>query len=71
MTLYITLGVVAVFVATLYFIRRDSRKRGEAEAINKSQNEVLNDIHTANIVRDRLRHDGKYADRVQDRFTRS
>lgn len=63
-------GAVAVAVAALFFLRRDSRKRGEAEAVNKAQSEVLDDVEKANDARDRLRADPDYAEKVRNRFTR-
>lgn len=46
-----------------YIAGKRSQRASETE-------ETLDDIRTAELARDRLRHDPEYRDRVRDRFTR-
>lgn len=71
---YVIFGVVlTLFIAAwglLYLLRRETYKRAELKEMNKSQNEVFEDVKKALDARDRLRTDPDYALRVRKRFTR-
>ena len=45
-------------------------RQGRSSAQNDEMKQVLDDIHTANMVRDALEHDASIAKRVRERFTR-
>lgn len=64
---------ITLFVAAwvlLWRIRRDTLKRGKIEQANQQMREVIDDIHTAHVARQRIDSDPDYAKRMRDRFTR-
>lgn len=66
-------AAIALFIAAwwlLYLMRKDTVLRGSLEQENKTKDGVLDDVHTANIVRDKLKSDPDSALGVQQRFER-
>ena len=61
-------GVAIVFglVILVYNLQGQGRRSEQ----NDQMKQVLDDIHTANMVRDHLDHDAAAARRVRERFTR-
>jgi hypothetical protein len=60
-------GIIAVVVLLLmYFCRRDGRRLEQRDRMKGT----LDEIQKANQIRDRLRRDAGYAERVRRRFTR-
>lgn len=59
-------AVVVMFIAA----RKDAKADGRQEQQLDEAEGRLDDIHQANIIRDRLDSDPDYHDRVQERFTR-
>ncbi len=67
--LYELAGVAGLFVLAAgiaFLLVRQGRKTEESDQMKR----VLDDIHTANTVRDRLSRDASAARRVRERFTR-
>lgn len=54
----------------IYFLRRDAATIAKKEKDIEQRDDILDDIHTAKIARDRLMSDPKYLDSVRDRFLR-
>ena len=59
-------AAIFAFVALIYKLEWQGRKAEQAEQMQQ----VLDDIHTADMARDRLNHDTADAERVRERFTR-
>lgn len=60
-------GIIAVAVLLLvYVLRRDGRRLEQRDRMKGT----LDEIQKANQIRDRLRRDAGYAERVRRRFTR-
>ncbi len=60
-------GIFLFFLVVL--VLRFERQGAKMEQ-NDQMQEVLDDIHTVSLARDRLRHDSDDAERVRERFTR-
>ncbi|MFH1158775.1 MAG: hypothetical protein V1721_07880 [Pseudomonadota bacterium] len=58
--------IVAGIVAVIFKLEDAGRKSEQRDQMKK----VLDDIHAADMVRDRLRRDADDAKRVRERFTR-
>ncbi len=61
-------AVVIIFgiIGLLYKLEGQGRKAAQSDHTKQ----VLDDIHTATMARDQLRHDADAAKRVRERFTR-
>ena len=59
----------AALLALLFFIRQ-MEKRGRLLEREKQMEESLDDIHTANILRDSLRSNPDFVRQLRSRFTR-
>jgi hypothetical protein len=69
-TLYLSGLAFAVIALLVWALRRDATARGKTEAHAETYEHVIENIKEANAVRDRLKSDASYAERVSDRFTR-
>lgn len=54
----------------LYLMRRDVAKKAQAEARLDEKESVIEDLHQARIVRDKLRDDPDFAQRLRDKYQR-
>lgn len=70
MDIFLICAVVLCLCATVYFLIVNSRKAGNDSAVRENQEEIIDDVHTAKLARDRLESDADYAARVRDKFTR-
>ena len=69
MILAILFGAAAVVLGLIFLMYR-LESQGRRAAQNDQMRQTLDDIHTAEMVRDHLRHDPMARQRVRDRFTR-
>jgi hypothetical protein len=67
--LYEVIGGVTLLLAILALFYT-FEKQGRNNEQNDEMQQVLDDIHTANMARDALESDPDFARRVRDRFTR-
>jgi hypothetical protein len=70
LTLTLSGVVFAAFSLLIWLMRRDTLERGKTETQAETYEHVLENVKKANAVRDRLKSDASYAERVSDRFTR-
>lgn len=59
-------ALVWSFVILVYVLKNQGRTAEQ----NDSMKQTLEDIHAANMARDRLEHDAGFAKRLRERFTR-
>ena len=59
-------AIMISLIALIYKLEGQGRKTEQ----NEQMKQVLDDIHTANMARDRLMRDPAGAERVRERFTR-
>lgn len=66
--MYAALGIIAALCIFLVYIMRKARKDGRNEEKLSYSRETLNEIREAHKIRERVRSDSDYRDRVRKRF---
>lgn len=66
------LGLVlfGAFWTLLYYLRRDTLKRGKVEEEAEAIKDMLDDVHLAKIARDRLSIDAAYRAKLRSKYER-
>ena len=67
---YVAIVLFATVWVLLYFMRKDTFNRGKDEKEKEAMNEVIDDVHLAKIVRDKLRADSDVAGKLRNKYTR-
>ncbi|MDD9901035.1 MAG: hypothetical protein OXT65_08670 [Alphaproteobacteria bacterium] len=63
--------LTACVTLAAFFLFRQAKKGGERNAVLREKEQILDDVARANKVRDRVRSDPDYRDRVRKAHTRS
>ena len=68
--LLLALTAFLTFITTTMWRRKKDGETGRTEQKLDDTEAILDDIHQADVIRDKLNSDPEYRNRVQDRFTR-
>jgi hypothetical protein len=69
-TLYLSGLAFAVIALLVWALRRDATARGKTEAHAETYEHVIENVKKANAVRDRLKSDPAYTDKLRDKYRR-
>lgn len=68
--IYLILGLVVLGGILLKIVLSQAKDAGKVENANVTQKEAIKNVQDASKIRDRLKSDPEYHDRVQSRFER-
>lgn len=70
--IFIVTGAVSLTLigGLIWLTRKDAFHHGGDEAEKRTAENIINDVKTANAIRDKLLTNDEYSRRVRERFTR-